>query len=442
MESHYQEMKDDQERQLTGQPVLPPKQQAKVRPKYKKKSKFSSIMGAITHSLQWVRGKSFDTVLVNPHYKIDPENPKPAIHLYCIHGTADRSYAFHTMATRLLTNLPKDATRNMLPDNIAAIHLLAFDGRGRGNDIAFYADQLKSKIIKNGHKDVVIFGHSRGGIVGAQFTEKLAKDAGVNVHGVVTYCPPFDGSPWAVRPFTDFWASVKDMKKGSEFSKQLRPAVARTNTESKKYFYFGVEKDSVVHADSTYILTEGNAHSVTLLPGHGHLSILRSQAVCGYSSDILHEILSRPIAVNRLNASAVDAYREVDAEIIAFKNRPHLGSIKDKLRVLTGLRDSLKALHEGQSGDFSPLATTVRECIEEYFAAVDPLTNKTRRQILQQTLNKPISFFQCAPPKSQQFIDTLIESYTHVMLPPRINSVAPAENSAGIPAAHNMLSLR
>jgi hypothetical protein len=120
MQSYYQETKDDQEKQLTGQPELPPKQQAKVRPKYKTKSKFSSVMGAITHSLMWARGKSTDTVLINPHYKAD--HTKPTYHLYCIHGTADRSYAFHTLVTRLLENLTKDPSRNMLPENIANIH--------------------------------------------------------------------------------------------------------------------------------------------------------------------------------------------------------------------------------------------------------------------------------------------------------------------------------
>lgn len=424
MRNRYLKIEDEREdeKHFTSQSELLTKQQSQLRPNYRTKSRFSSVMGAVTHSIQWLNGRSTDTVLVNPFYKASPA--KPAYHLYCVHGTADRSYAFHTMATRLLASLPDDPSRNMLPENIATIHLLAFDGRGRGNDIAFYSDQLKSKMIKNGHKDVVIIGHSRGGLVGADFTENKANDTGVNVHGVISYCAPFNGSPWSVRPFTHWWASVKDMKKGSHFLTKLRPAIVKNNTESKKYYYFGVEKDLIVPAENTYITAEGETHSVTLLPGHGHLSILRSKAVCGYTSDILHQISNRPVVLNPAKLSVLDAYREVDAEIITFKNRQHLNNKNDKLRVLTQLRDELKSLHVGNRDDLLPEAMTVSQYIEYFFSSVDIGTNRPRREILQRGLNKPISFFQYAPPKSQQLIDKLVETYADVPLPPKLELLA------------------
>src|SRR5207253_260917 len=103
-------------------------------------------------------------------------------HIYCIHGTADRSFAFNAMATELLKNISdKTSARNLLPENIAAIHLLAFTGRGQGNSIVFFAEQLKSKIIKNKHKNVILFGHSRGVNVAAKFAEDMAEEAGINV---------------------------------------------------------------------------------------------------------------------------------------------------------------------------------------------------------------------------------------------------------------------
>ena len=391
-----------------------PEPQAKI----KKKSVWTSISGALVHSLTWLKGKSRDTVRINPrfHPSSSLDATQPEYHIYCIHGTADRSYAFNAMANELLKDIPGEIPpKNSLPSNVASIQLLAFDGRAQGKSIEYFADQVKSKIIKNKHKNIIFMAHSRGGLVAAKATEDMAKDAGFHVGGVLAFCPPLDGSPLAKAPFT-YATSVRQMKHNSEFLRTLRPAVEKTNEESKKYYYFGAENDSIVPTENTYI-KEG-CHSATLLPGHGHLSVLRSKATAGYASDCLHQIARRPIAAPADTIpSATMAYREIDAEIIAFKNRTHMASISSKLKVLTDLRTLLGNMRNGDRGNHFLTARTVSEFIQQYLTTADAKTGISPGAILKKELNWPVTIFKSAPPKAQVLMDELIRTYQDVLLP-------------------------
>lgn len=161
-----------------------------------------------------------------------------------------------------------------------------------------------------------------------------------------------------------------------------------------------------------------------LLPDHGHLSILRSKTVCDYVSDCLHEITQRPISVPLdANLSVNSAYHEVDAEIIAFKNRVHVGNTKKKLQVLIDLRTLLGDKRDGNRHDHFPEAQSVSELIQLYLQTPDPKTNVPPSHHLKSKLNPSVTLFKTSPSTSQLFIDGLIASYQNVPLPVMENSI-------------------
>ena len=235
---------------------------------------WASYLGVLTHSSYWLQGKSKDTVLSNPCFKNSHLTRGYAI--YCVHGTADGSYAFKKLVDRLLEN-NTGKTTNWLPESVSKIHLLAFKGESSGVSIEAYAEQLASDIIKNKDTNVILWGHSRGGDVAAYCAEFLAAKLGITVHGVFAFCSPFAGSPLAIFPLTTLSTSVAEMQPDSPFLKKLRAAMTRTEESRQKYYYFVAGKDSLVSPKSAVV--EGPASHVTLMPDHGHLSILTSRQI-------------------------------------------------------------------------------------------------------------------------------------------------------------------
>src|SRR3990167_381135 len=89
-----------------------------------------ALTGIPRHILLWVMSPFIKTVYPNPTY----DSGKRKVAIYCIHGTGDRPGAFSLVAERLA---------EQLPDCISEIRLVAFEERGKGKDIAFFARQLK-----------------------------------------------------------------------------------------------------------------------------------------------------------------------------------------------------------------------------------------------------------------------------------------------------------
>src|SRR5438128_586742 len=122
----------------------------------------TAYRGFFVHSFSFLLGTFQDVTFINPNFN---KNCKRRVTIYCVHGTGDRSNAFNRIASRLLQPLKKDSLQNLLPDSIDKIHSLAFSGRIMGNGMDHYVEQLKSRIIKNEDTDVILIGHSRGGII-------------------------------------------------------------------------------------------------------------------------------------------------------------------------------------------------------------------------------------------------------------------------------------
>jgi len=222
-----------------------------------------------THVFSWIATTGGDYCYKNPNFSGDED-----IAIYCIHGTADRSASFQRMAERLLE---KD-----LPSNISSINLVSFESRYQGKGIAFFAKQLADKIKANGHKKVILMGHSRGGLVIAHFAQYLAKEYDIEVVLVLSICAPFGGSHLAMQPLSFFSTSIDQMQIESDYLKNLNTSIEESAV--CPYVFVGAEKDAIVTSDYAFVPTyvDHNKGSLLILDRHGHLSIMSSHRLVDF----------------------------------------------------------------------------------------------------------------------------------------------------------------
>ncbi|MDX1900811.1 MAG: alpha/beta hydrolase [Gammaproteobacteria bacterium] len=217
----------------------------------------------------------YDVIYQNPNYANHEK-----VTIYCVHGTADRSSAFTLIAERLL---------DKLPNVVASIHLVSFKNRGKGKGIEVFAKQLQEKIRANKDQDIILMGHSRGGLVVSYFAEYFAAEIHANVHGVVAICSPFGGSDLAIAPLSWLSDSVKQMESESEFLNNLRKDITHSNIN---YYFVAAEKDSLVSMDQSFV--KKDSASLTIFDRHGHLSIMSSWRLVEHIQRCVHRMLITP----------------------------------------------------------------------------------------------------------------------------------------------------
>ncbi len=377
---------------------------------------FVSIRGAIVHSLSWTQGSSEDIILRNPFFALSEESPIE-YSIYCIHGTADRSYAFGSMMSALLAQVEG------LPKCVSKIHLVAFNGRFQGSSIDSFAEQLKYKIIQNRDLHVILAGHSRGGLVASKFAQFMAKLIGIYAHAVMGFSSPWNGSPWAIAPLAAVSTSVAQMRADSDFLKELRQSIASSEEESRKYFYFGAAEDSLVPMEESFV--KEAAHSVFLLKDEGHLSIMNCPEIVGYVSDCLHRITSRPVTKGIEKSPIEAAGLEIEAAIYDLSNRYHVYSSAPKLKILADLKRHLECLTDEHRGDLFPEAETIGDFISMYLDTTDASTGLSLRDIIAYQLN--VSFFSTTPSRTIASLDGIIGYYKSYRLP-NVSDQAPQFN--------------
>ena len=224
-----------------------------------KHSIISMLSGRMHHLLMWSKGKRDDIVYHNP--KFMPSSPDDSgTTIYCIHGTADRNAAFETIVSNLIDSLPV---------SVSTIHLMSFDERFHGVSIEVFAEQLTQRILENNHQQVILIGHSRGGIIAAYFTEYLAQLANIQVNGVISICGPFGGSVMAMPPLTWVSSSIKEMTLNNEF---LIPIQERVSVSPIPYFFFGAKYDVAVRHDDN--CPRARLDELIMLDSNDHLSIM------------------------------------------------------------------------------------------------------------------------------------------------------------------------
>lgn len=206
------------------------------------------------------------------------------IAIYCIHGTCDNVSAFYYIMKNI-----KDA----LPKEICSVHVPAFTDRWHGQSIEYFAEELKNKILDNNHKNVILIGHSRGGIVASYFAEYLAAEINVNVLGVIAISAPFTGSKHAIWPLRWMSTSVDEMKINSDFLNKLNNRIRKS---TKRYFYVAAKYDWLVPPESTALPEQ--KETIKILDDEGHLSMMLSPLLVDYIKDCIKECVP-----NRLTAS-------------------------------------------------------------------------------------------------------------------------------------------
>lgn len=218
------------------------------------------LLAALKHSALWIKSGNKEITIENPNFDIEY---KKGYVIYCIHGTADRNASFTHFVDNILSKLP---------DFISSMKLVSFENRAKGESIESFSRQLKAIINKNGDENVILIGHSRGGLIASHYTENHAKKNNINTHLVTTICSPFNGAYPIYWPFAAVSKSVKQMMKASEFLQELNEQVIHSETP---YAYIGAAADKIILKDAH--LPSPECDNVLYLENEGHLSAISAQ---------------------------------------------------------------------------------------------------------------------------------------------------------------------
>ena len=246
--------------------------------------KFQIIKGAISHIISWVKSPHYEIVLRNP--KFDHVNHMKGTVIYCVHGAVDRAASFKYISENIMPGLP---------DSIASIVMVAFEKRLNGKSITFYANQLIQKIIKNKHDNIILMGHSMGGIVAAKAAEEL-KNKNIRVISVITICSPLKGTPRIIAPFQLLAKSLNEMMPESKFLVELEKKIRQNEISSPhaiNYLFISSSHDVICPADVCVIpSTIFKSHHVE---NEGHLSVMNSQQVVKIINTHISKLMSHTI---------------------------------------------------------------------------------------------------------------------------------------------------
>lgn len=354
----------------------------------KSRAKNSFLVNAanvLKHVGLWVTSPNSDIVYYNPNF-ISVEGGAGDV-IYCIHGTADRVYAFKVFAETILEKLPS---------HISAVHLVAFQERAQGKSIEDFSNQLSARISENGHRSVYLICHSRGGLVGARYAEYLASDSNVNVKGVFTIGTPFGGSPLAMAPVTWLSTSVQQMRPDSEFLQELRE---KMQINLSRYHFYAADRDFIVPLENAFLPERSEA--LTILDGHEHLSIMSS-------SRLIDNIALRLSGKGDISLQTI--CQELFEFINELKHKRHLWSADSKIELLERLLNKLIKLNDFGRGDDYPEVNTIGDFVESFLA--DQSANVDPVAILKSSLNMPFSYQ--GNTSSYSFVKGLMIRYKNV----------------------------
>jgi esterase/lipase len=249
-----------------------------------------STLGILQHASQWASLDFNDIDIPLKETSLKDEGvssgDEASVGVYFIHGTADHACSFKAIATRL--------KKLGLTKEVTSMHLVSFDGRYQGKGIDDYGRQLLEKIEKNGHKQVILCGHSRGGVLAAWFNQYLAKDANIKVLHCISICGPFRGSYLAQAPVSYFSSSVEQMSKNSSFLQELRDKI---NSEPNSPYTFVIAGlDDIVPNRCGYVLeyVDNNTDSLFKLDDHGHLSVMTSTRLTNHLQSVINQSARPP----------------------------------------------------------------------------------------------------------------------------------------------------
>ncbi len=140
-----------------------------------------------------------------------------------------------------------------------------------------HAEKVKKKVEEiqkiTGRKDIMLVGHSMGGLVASKFALDLASED-TEVTDIVTIGSPLKGTP--VANYIGLGKDAREMRKGSEYVKNLSNKIieqAKIN-----FFHIASETDELVPTGSA-LLQENNRAVRLILPNLGHCGLLYSKTI-------------------------------------------------------------------------------------------------------------------------------------------------------------------
>lgn len=148
--------------------------------------------------------------------------------------------------------------------------------------ILSYAEKVKAKaeeIAKDtGREDLILIGHSMGGLVGAWYATKLAKEN--TVTDLITIASPLEGTPMAR---IGIGANAREMSPNSEFINNLQEAIKQN--QLIRFHHIATCRDQLVLPGTSALIV---GHNHFLFDDLGHASLLYSKK----TAEKIHEWVS------------------------------------------------------------------------------------------------------------------------------------------------------
>jgi pimeloyl-ACP methyl ester carboxylesterase len=149
---------------------------------------------------------------------------------------------------------------------------------GTGRSIDTYAQEVREKVreIQEETKrtDLVLIGHSKGGLVSAHFATQYAREIGSQVTDVITIGSPLAGTPAA---HFGLGLDASEMRLESPFHQSLRERIAKA--AATRFFHIASTADPVVPLSSA--LMGNHFERQMFVKDLGHVALLLSSRVVG-----------------------------------------------------------------------------------------------------------------------------------------------------------------
>lgn len=380
------------------------------------------ITGLIRHSLYWPFASDLDQRYPNPRFKKFPTNDAALFNgevaIYCLHGIGDSSASFRWFTERAI---------DQLHPCVSSINIISLN-----NTMTTFqqdAELVLKKILANNDRNVIFIGHSKGAVDSAVLSEKLAKQAGVNVHAVMAITAPFQGSKLALWPITTISPPVKQLELGSP---DLRDLVDAIKTSKTPYYYYATGRDGFLETDSCII--KENCARFRLYPEHGHTSIMSSLEL---SLDLIPDLSEacaniiekycplatlpklRFVAANPEENKILIACTEIESEVIKIKKRTHLKSALNKVYILARLNFLLSELLNPEAFNPYPTSVDISDFLSQFLHDTHVMYGENKPlDVLNSALNFP--FLNISKTKSMVFLDGFLKQHGKTMLPKKI----------------------
>jgi predicted alpha/beta hydrolase family esterase len=219
-----------------------------------------NLINLLKYLFTWIKSSDKDkSIRIKTHGNVG------TIDIYFVHGLADKSDTFNHLIHQI---------KERLPQSIRSVNAISLSGIN--NNIESFSKILTKKIVNNKHRNIILIGHSRGGIICSYVAEFLALPQNLKIHGVITIAAPFKGSQYAIYPLTTISASLNDMTSNSELLKVLYDKL-NCNETNTKYCVLVADNDLLI--EHYTFDRKCNVNFIKVIDS-GHLTILYQLQTC------------------------------------------------------------------------------------------------------------------------------------------------------------------